>query len=147
MGSGLSAHQAVSPSASSKGKATSTLARQPAPSLSSKSVGSKHVDLCEIKSLDVAKAEIQRLREELDKANNGASEDTKVVIGAKKLEARLAVVAAPIDAKNDVRKTVVKNHQVKKLIFDTIKHNILFRSCSDEELVDLVDAFSPKDYS
>jgi len=70
-----------------------------------------------------------------------------VVIGAKKLEARLAVVAAPIDAKNDVRKTVVKNHQVKKLIFDTIKHNILFRSCSDEELVDLVDAFSPKDYS
>jgi CRP-like cAMP-binding protein len=70
-----------------------------------------------------------------------------VVIGAKKLEARLAVVAAPIDAKNYVRKTVAKNHQVKKLIFDAIKHNILFRSCSDEELVDLVDAFSPKDYS
>ncbi len=70
-----------------------------------------------------------------------------MVIGAKKLEARLAVVAAPIDAKNYVRKTVAKNHQVKKLIFDAIKHNILFRSCSDEELVDLVDAFSPKDYS
>ncbi len=98
-------------------------------------------------SLDIAKAEIERLREQLDRVKNGESDDTKAGMGAKKLEARMAIVAAPIDAKTYVRKTVAKSHQVKKLIFDAIKHNILFRSCSDEELVDLVDAFSPKDYS
>jgi len=40
-----------------------------------------------------------------------------VVIGAKKLEARLAVVAAPIDAKNYVRKTVAKKSPSQEIDF------------------------------
>jgi len=64
---------------------------------------------------------------------------------AKKNEARMAVVAAPLE-KDYVKKVIPKSHSAKKLIFDAIKHNILFRSCSAEELVDLVDAFAPKEY-
>lgn len=43
-----------------------------------------------------------------------------------------------------VHKVIPKSNEAKELIYDAIKPNILFRACSVEELIDLVDAFEPK---
>ena len=31
-----------------------------------------------------------------------------------------------------------------RLIYNAIRHNVLFRACSNDELVDLIDAFSAR---
>ena len=54
---------------------------------------------------------------------------------------RAAVVAKAVE-KDYIKKTIPKSEDVRKLIYNAIKPNILFRACSEEELVDLVDAFS-----
>ena len=43
-----------------------------------------------------------------------------------------------------VHKVVPKSDDAKELIYDAIKPNLLFRACSPEELIDLVDAFEPQ---
>ncbi|KAL7462327.1 hypothetical protein ACHAXS_002707, partial [Conticribra weissflogii] len=43
-----------------------------------------------------------------------------------------------------VHRVIPKSNEAKELIYDAIKPNILFRACSVEELIDLVDAFEPK---
>jgi len=45
-----------------------------------------------------------------------------------------------------VKKSVSKSDEVKKLIYNAIKPNILFRACSEEELVDLIDVFDSKEF-
>ena len=42
---------------------------------------------------------------------------------------------------------IPKTDDEKKLIYDAIKPNILFRNCSEEELNDLVDAFQQSNFS
>lgn len=42
---------------------------------------------------------------------------------------------------------VPKSETVKKIIYDAIKDNILFRACSEEELLSLVDAFESADFN
>ena len=43
--------------------------------------------------------------------------------------------------KNYVKKVIEKPTDIKSLIYNAIKTNMLFRSCSEEELLDLVEAF------
>ena len=43
-----------------------------------------------------------------------------------------------------VHKVVPKTDDAKGLIYGAIKPNLLFRACSSEELIDLVDAFEPQ---
>jgi cGMP-dependent protein kinase len=43
-----------------------------------------------------------------------------------------------------VHKVIPKTEDAKGLIYGAIKPNLLFRACSSEELVDLVDAFEPQ---
>ena len=43
-----------------------------------------------------------------------------------------------------VHKVVPKSDDAKALIYGAIKPNLLFRACSSEELIDLVDAFEPQ---
>jgi cGMP-dependent protein kinase len=42
---------------------------------------------------------------------------------------------------------IPKSEAVKKIIYDAIKGNILFRACSEEELLSLVDAFESADFN
>lgn len=42
---------------------------------------------------------------------------------------------------------IPKSEAVKKIIYDALKCNILFRSCSEEELFSLVDAFESADFN
>ncbi len=44
------------------------------------------------------------------------------------------------------KKIVPKSDTVKKLIYNAIKPNTLFRACSEEELLDLVDAFDSAEF-
>ncbi len=48
--------------------------------------------------------------------------------------------------KNYVKKSIEKPEEVKTLIYNAIKTNMLFRSCSEEELFDLVDAFESSSF-
>jgi cGMP-dependent protein kinase len=57
-----------------------------------------------------------------------------------KNEARAAVMAHSID-KEFVKTTIPKSDLVRNLIYHSIKNNILFRACDEEELQDLIDAF------
>jgi cAMP-dependent protein kinase regulator len=43
-----------------------------------------------------------------------------------------------------VHKVIPKTDDAKGLIYGAIKPNLLFRACSSEELIDLVDAFEPQ---
>ncbi|KAL7514534.1 hypothetical protein ACHAXN_013333 [Cyclotella atomus] len=43
-----------------------------------------------------------------------------------------------------VHKVIPKTDDAKALIYGAIKPNLLFRACSSEELIDLVDAFEPQ---
>lgn len=43
--------------------------------------------------------------------------------------------------KDYIKKTIHKSDQVRNLIYHSIKQNMLFRTCSEEELQDLIDAF------
>jgi CRP-like cAMP-binding protein len=50
-------------------------------------------------------------------------------------------------AVNDyVKKSISKPEEVKKLIYSAIKSNTLFRACSEEELVDLIDVFDSAEF-
>ena len=112
-------------------------------------------------ALEKAKDEIAALRKQLEalqsssaNANVNASPTapapaaarTKSTAPAKK-NARAAVVATRAAEKDYVKRTIPKPNSVRKLIYDAIKSNTLFRACSEEELVDLVDAFDSSDYA
>jgi len=61
-------------------------------------------------------------------------------------EARAAVLdRAGID-KDYVKTSIPKSDQVRNLIYHSIKRNMLFRACSEEELQDLIDAFDTKEF-
>lgn len=49
-------------------------------------------------------------------------------------------------AKDYVQKSVPKSDDVKKLIHNAIKGNTLFKACSEEELVHLIEAFESADF-
>lgn len=55
-------------------------------------------------------------------------------------KARAAVMAKAVDD-NYVTKSIEKSKDIRSFIYNAIKTNMLFRSCSEEELCDLVGAF------
>ena len=65
---------------------------------------------------------------------------TTTTSSRRKKEARAAVMARVSD-KDFVKTTIHKSDQVRNLIYHSIKRNMLFRACSEEELHDLIDAF------
>ena len=48
--------------------------------------------------------------------------------------------------KDYVKKSVAKSEEVKRLVYNAIKSNTLFRARSEEELVDLIDVFDSADF-
>ncbi|KAL3763492.1 hypothetical protein ACHAW5_010884 [Stephanodiscus triporus] len=108
------------------------------------------LDASDIKSLEEAKEEIRRLRQIAKEAFRKNEEDrsspvvssvaTAASLGRKK-EARAAVMARGSYDKDYIKATIPKSDTVRNLIYHSIKRNLLFRSCSDEELHDLIDAF------
>jgi cGMP-dependent protein kinase len=107
------------------------------------------LDASDIKSLEEAKEEIRRLRqiakeafrkdEEEARKGSNASVVTTASSGRKN-EARAAVMARGTD-KEYVKAIIPKSDTVRNLIYHSIKRNMLFRSCSEEELHDLIDVF------
>ena len=65
---------------------------------------------------------------------------TTTTSSRRKKEARAAVMARVSD-KDFVKTTIHKSDQVRNLIYHSIKRNMLFRACSEEELHDLIVAF------
>jgi hypothetical protein len=57
---------------------------------------------------------------------------------------RKAIRDMTSDIENYVHKVIPKTDEAKGLIYGAIKPNLLFRACSSEELIDLVDAFEPQ---
>jgi len=101
-----------------------------------------------------AKEEIKRLRQiatdallkkdELERkcsTTSSSSDERSLSTRRKKNEARAAVMAHSIDDKEFVKKTIPKSTLVRNLIYHSIKTNMLFRACAEEELQDLIDAF------
>lgn len=118
----------------------------------------KPLDASDIKSLKDAKDEIRRLRQiakdalkkndELERkcsTTSSSSGERSVSTRRKKNEARAAVMAHRID-KDFVKTTIPKSNMVRNLIYHSIKSNMLFRACAEEELQDLVDAFDTAKY-
>ena len=60
--------------------------------------------------------------------------------------AKRAAVMEKSAVKDYVKKTVTKPEEVRRLIYNAIKPNTLFRACSEEELIDLIDVFDCADY-
>lgn len=101
-----------------------------------------------------AKDEIRRLRQiakealtkndELERkcstTSSSSGERSASTARRNKNEARAAVMAHSID-KDFVKMTVPKSDMVRNLIYHSIKRNMLFRACAEEELQDLIDAF------
>eukprot|EP00563_Minutocellus_polymorphus_P006551 CAMPEP_0181036228 /NCGR_PEP_ID=MMETSP1070-20121207/8738_1 /TAXON_ID=265543 /ORGANISM="Minutocellus polymorphus, Strain NH13" /LENGTH=706 /DNA_ID=CAMNT_0023113827 /DNA_START=389 /DNA_END=2509 /DNA_ORIENTATION=- len=100
-------------------------------------------------TLEEAKDEIAALRRQLEslKASSSPAAPAPAAPTKKKNNARAAVVATRAAEKDYVKRTIPKPDNVRKLIYDAIKSNTLFRACSEEELVDLVDAFDSADYA
>ncbi|KAL7544276.1 hypothetical protein ACHAWF_007660 [Thalassiosira exigua] len=120
-----------------------------------KKAGIGALDASDIKSLEDAKEEIRRLRQiakeafrkndDLEKRlssihSSGAATSTTTTSSRRKKEARAAVLARG-SGKDFVKTTIPKSDQVRNLIYHSIKRNMLFRACSEEELQDLIDAF------
>ncbi|KAL9188431.1 hypothetical protein ACHAXT_006809 [Thalassiosira profunda] len=107
------------------------------------------MDASDIKDLAAAKEEIRRLRQKNDDLERrlsrlpSASGGALATTGAstRKKEARAAVLDRGGSDRNFVKTTIPKSDQVRNLIYHSIKRNMLFRACSEEELQDLVDAF------
>lgn len=122
------------------------------------------LDASDIKNLEEAKEEIRRLRLLAKEANtrnaylerrlstvsgvtttrfsniSGLTSGVTSTTSQRKKEARAAVVARGSDL-TYVKKTIPKSDQVRNLIYHSIKRNMLFRTCSEEELQDIIDAF------
>eukprot|EP00579_Thalassiosira_antarctica_P002729 CAMPEP_0201876002 /NCGR_PEP_ID=MMETSP0902-20130614/7809_1 /ASSEMBLY_ACC=CAM_ASM_000551 /TAXON_ID=420261 /ORGANISM="Thalassiosira antarctica, Strain CCMP982" /LENGTH=718 /DNA_ID=CAMNT_0048403167 /DNA_START=106 /DNA_END=2262 /DNA_ORIENTATION=- len=114
------------------------------------------LDASDIKSLEEAKEEIRRLRQiakeafrkndDLErKLSTMPSSATTTASSRQKKGARAAVVARGSD-KDFVKTTIPKSDQVRNLIYHSIKRNMLFRACSEEELQDLIDAFDSANF-
>ena len=110
------------------------------------------MDASDIKSLEQAKEEIRRLRqlakdaisknEVLLSSPPGVKSSSVITTtgGQKKGAARPAVMAVGSD-KEYIKVTIPKSEMVRNLIYHSIKRNMLFRACSEEELQGLIDAF------
>ena len=117
-------------------------------------------------TLAEAKDEITRLRQQLEALKAGGTSDSSPTsttsptaptttttnnnnnnTAKKNKNARAAVVANRAAEKDYVKRTIPKSDSVRKLIYDAIKSNTLFRACSEEELVDLIDVFDSADYA
>mmetsp|Transcript_32112 Transcript_32112/g.67940 ORF Transcript_32112/g.67940 Transcript_32112/m.67940 type:complete len:738 (+) Transcript_32112:222-2435(+) len=113
------------------------------------------LDASDIKSLEQAKEEIRRLRQiakdafrkndDLERKLSSMHSATTTA-SSRRLEARAAVLARGSD-KDYVKTTIPKSDQVRNLIYHSIKRNMLFRACSEEELQDLIDAFSSEKFN
>lgn len=109
----------------------------------------KPLDASDIKNLTEAKEEISKLRHMATNALSNEAEGTKHDSDKKakgKKPGRAAVMAKAAE-KDYVKQTFPKSDDVKKLIYNAIKSNTLFRACSEEELVDLIDAFDSAEFS
>lgn len=110
------------------------------------------MDASDIKTLEEAKEEIRRLRqlakyaisknEVLLSSPPGVKSSSVITTtgGQKKGAARPAVMAVGSD-KEYIKVTIPKSEMVRNLIYHSIKRNMLFRACSEEELQGLIDAF------
>lgn len=110
------------------------------------------MDASDIKSLEEAKEEIRRLRQLAKDATSknevllfsppGVKSSSVITTtgGQKKGAARPAVMAIGSD-KEYVKVIIPKSDMVRNLIYHSIKRNLLFRACSEEELQGLIDAF------
>ena len=65
----------------------------------------------------------------------------------RKKEARAAVLDRAGSDKDYVKTSIPKSDQVRNLIYHSIKRNMLFRTCSEEALQDLIDAFDSKKFT
>ena len=123
-----------------------------------KKAGIGVLDASDIKSLEEAKEEIRRLRQvakEAFRKNDDLEKrlstmprvDSAVTTTSsrRKKEGGAAVLARGSD-RNYVKTTVPKSEQVRNLIYHSIKRNMLFRACSEEELQDLIDAFDSANF-
>lgn len=122
-----------------------------------KKEGIGEMDASDIRSLEEAKEEIRRLRQiaqeafrkndDLEKRLSSlpSSSALTTTSSKRKLEARAAVMARGSD-RDFVKTTIPKSDQVRKLIYHSIKRNMLFRACSEEELQDLIDAFDTENF-
>ena len=114
-----------------------------------------NLDASDINSLEEARAEIKRLRliakdalkerddleRRLSQTTTGSMITTATASTRRINEARAAVMAPSGNDKAYVKTTIPKSNQVRNLIYHSIKRNMLFRACSEEELQDLIDAF------
>ena len=141
MGSGMSNMKKVGPVKSNTNKENNHLPKE-----------ANVLDLKDIKSLEEAKEEIRRLRQvakeafaKNDDLERRLSQSTNVsqitTASTRKLKEARAAVMAPTTDKGYVKKTIPKSDLVRNLIYHSIKRNMLFRACSEEELQDLIDAF------
>ena len=62
-------------------------------------------------------------------------------------EARAAVLDRAGSDKDYVKTSIPKSDQVRNLIYHSIKRNMLFRTCSEEAIQDLIDAFDTKNFA
>jgi len=88
--------------------------------------------------LEEAKNEIKKLRE---LASSAFNDNLKP-----KSHVKRAAVREQAVEKDYVQKSIPKSDVVKKLIYNAIKSNTLFRACSEEELVHLIDAFDSAEF-
>jgi len=97
----------------------------------------KPLDASDIENLDDARKEIKMLRGIAMNALTKPKTDIKPKRDA---------VLAKATGKDYVIKRVSKSEEVQKLIYNAIKPNTLFRACSEEELMNLIDVFDSEEF-
>jgi len=120
------------------GSAVSTGSDSSSSKILSTTLNGKPLDASDIDNLDDAKKEIKLLRE---LAINTIVKPKNVI------KPKRDAVMAKAAGKDYVKRIVPKSEEVKRLIYNAIKSNTLFRACSEEELVDLIDAFDSAEFS
>ena len=154
MGSGVSTQKSSKVASAPK---NDTSGSTMSPQKGSKEIG--RLDASDVRSLEEAKDEIRRLRRIASEAfakNDDLEKRLSTVASSSNLtgtgtsrrnkkEARAAVMAPGSD-RDYVKKSIPKSDQVRNLIYHSIKKNMLFRACSEEELQDLIDAFDTANF-
>jgi len=123
----------------------------------------KPADASDIQSLEQAKEEIQHLRELVRKFNKAQDDEKNKQVrclplsmdpsvptkdlSVKKKHSHRGIVRDGTSSTEYVKKTVEKSDEVRKIILDSITHNILLKGAFPEEMTDIVDAFEPTVYS
>lgn len=104
-------------------------------------IDGKPLDARDIKNLANAKAEMKRLRKLMMSFGQSIESESKAAAAPKKKKMDRIALNEGEHIKDYVKRPVRKGDDIRKLIHDAIKPNVLFEHNSEDELTEIIDVF------